>query len=170
MLEPSMLSVLVILLALASVWDLALHRIPNSLVVGVAATGLLAQAMHGATSLVSSAFAIVVAGAVTWPAWSRCWIGGGDLKLAAATAAWLGIARVPIYVLASAVAIGVLSLAAYALSARSAREEMRQNLALAARGVPVAAPVRPEAGRAQVPAGAGFAIGAITTLAFGGGL
>jgi prepilin peptidase CpaA len=169
--ESSMLSVLMILLALASVWDVALHRIPNALVVGVAVTGLLAQALHGGGTEVGwSALAVLGVGAATWPAWTRGWIGGGDLKLAAATAAWLGTARVPLYLLVSALSIGALSVACYALSAREARGEVRRNLVYAAKGVPIAAPIGAATGRAQVPAGAGFAVAALVVLAMTGGL
>lgn len=166
-----MLPVLVALLAVASAWDVGRHRIPNALVVGVAATGALARAMHGGmTALGWSALAVVAVGAVVWPAWTRRWIGGGDLKLAAAAAAWLGIARVPFYLVASGLAIGVISMISYAWCARAVRAEVRRNLALAARGFPGLAPIDAHAGRVQVPAGVGFAIGALATLAIHGGL
>jgi prepilin peptidase CpaA len=166
-----MLPVLLTLLALASVWDVALHRIPNALVVGVAVSGLLGSAMRGgATAVGSSALACVAVGAALWLAWTRHWIGGGDLKLASATAAWLGIARVPAYLLASAMAIGVVSVASYALSERAARSEMRRNLVYAAKLGSVAAPICAENGRVQVPAGAGFAMAAVIVLVMTGGL
>jgi prepilin peptidase CpaA len=171
MTEPSILSVLFVLLALASAWDIALHRIPNALVVGVMTTGFVAQVIHGQwAALVSSAIAVLATAAALWFGWTNRWIGGGDLKLAAAAAAWLGIARVPLHLLTSALSIGALSLACYALSKCQARAEVRRNLVYAAKGLPIAAPIGGDGGRAQVPAGAGFAIGAMVVLAMTGGL
>jgi Flp pilus assembly protein protease CpaA len=77
-------------------------------------------------------------GAATWPVWARGWLGGGDLKLGAAAAAWIGLGDVVTYVLASAVAVGLVSIACYAASARTARRTVRRNLAAAARGVSIA--------------------------------
>jgi prepilin peptidase CpaA len=170
MIEPLTLSVLA-LLAVASVSDVTQHRIPNALVVGVAGVSLAQAAVRGGfVALGSSLLAIVVVGALIWPAWTRRWIGGGDLKLAAATGAWLGVTSVPTFLVASSVTIGVMSLASYALSARATRADVRRNLVFAARGVAFTAPLGSQAGRAQVPAGAGFAVGAIVTLVLSGGL
>jgi prepilin peptidase CpaA len=167
-----LLPVLGTLLAVASASDVALHRIPNTLVVGVAATGLLVQVVAGPglTGFGGSVLAVIVVGAIVWPAWARGWIGGGDLKLGAATAAWIGFAAVPGYLLASAVAVGVLSTWCYAVSARRARSAVRRNLAAVARGVSIEVSLGAEDGRVQVPAGVGFAIGALVTLASTGGL
>jgi prepilin peptidase CpaA len=167
-----MLIVLGTLLAAASASDVALHRIPNALVVGVAATGLLAQALGGAgiATMAGSALGVVVVGAVVWPAWTQGWIGGGDLKIGAAAAAWVGLGDAPTYVVTSAVAVGALSIACYALSARYARAEVRRNLVTAARGAAIAPSLGAENGRVQVPAGVGFAVGALVTIAMRGGL
>jgi prepilin peptidase CpaA len=167
-----MLPVLGTLLAVASASDVALHRIPNALAVGVAATGLLAQLVegHGLWSVGGSTLAVVVVGAIVWPAWARGWVGGGDLKLGAAAAAWVGVAHVPTYVVASAVGVGIVSLVSYTASTRSARSEVRRNLAAAAHGVSIAVPLGAQDGRTQVPAGVGFAIGALVTLSIAGGL
>jgi prepilin peptidase CpaA len=166
-----MTSVLLTLLAIASVWDIALHRVPNALAVGIAAVGLVDALLRGGVmGLGGSVLAVVCVGALVWPAWARRMVGGGDLKLAAAGAAWLGIRLVPAYLLTSAVAIGTLAIVSYALSASSARADVRRNLSFAVRGVPFAVAIGSEAGRAQVPAGAGFAVAAIVTLVLSGGL
>jgi prepilin peptidase CpaA len=163
-----MLSVLVMLLAVASASDVAIHRIPNALVVGVVAAGALAQVLSGGLpALAAGGTAVVVVAAALWPAWARHWIGGGDLKLAAAIGVWLGITRVPIYLLESAIVAGLLSLVCYFLSARSARAEVRCNLAVATRGVRFAAPLDASCGRIQVPAGAAFAVGGLLALLLG---
>jgi prepilin peptidase CpaA len=166
-----MLLVLATLLAVASASDVALHRIANSLVIAVAATGLLsALLVGGAVALGEGALASVVTAAVIWPAWAKEWIGGGDLKLAAATAAWLGIGHVPTYLLTSAIAVGIVSMVCYAASAPAVRSDVRGNLAMLARGAGFSAPLRNDRGRVQVPAGVGFAVGALVTLAMRGGL
>lgn len=167
-----LLPVLAALLAIASAGDVAVHRIPNALVLSVLATGLLAQglATPRIPALAGSLGAVLVVGIVTWPAWTRSWLGGADLKLAAATAAWLGLEHVPVYLLASAVSVGAVSVVCYGASARAARSEVRRNLAIAARGVAIAAPLGAEGGRVQVPAGLGFALGALATLALAGRL
>jgi prepilin peptidase CpaA len=167
-----MLPVLGTLLAVASASDVAIQRIPNALVLGVAVTGLLTQAMAaGPVGLAGAAIAAVVAGVTVWPFWNRGWIAGGDLKLAAATATWLGLRSVPAYMLVSAVAVGVVSVVCYAASAQSARAQVRNNLSAAVRGAGIGAvTLGAEEGRVRVPAGVGFAAGALVTLAMTGGL
>lgn len=167
-----MLPVLGTLLAVASASDVALQRIPNALVLGVVGTGLLTQAMAaGFVGVASAVGAAMAVGLMVWPFWSRGWVGGGDLKLAAATATWVGLGSVPTYVLASAVGVGVVSVVCYAASNHSARAQVRNNLAAAVNGAAMAAvPIAAEEGRAQVPAGVGFAAGALVTLAMRGGM
>ncbi len=159
------------LLAVASASDVALHRIPNSLVVGIAATGLLGALLAtGALGVGGSLAALVITAAVIGPAWARSWVGGGDLKLGAATAAWVGIERLPMYLVASAIAVGLVSSVCFAASAHPVRTQVRRHLAMAARCAAFSAPIGSETGRVQVPAGVGFAIGALITLAMTGGL
>jgi prepilin peptidase CpaA len=166
-----LIPVLGTLLAVGAASDVAMHRIPNALVVGIAATGLLGALLAtGAVGVGGSTVAIVVAAVVIWPAWTRGWVGGGDLKLGAATAAWLGVERLPAYVVASAVVVGLVSIVCYAASAQAVRSQVRRHLALAARGGAFSAPIGSETGRVQVPAGVGFAIGALATIAMTGGL
>ncbi len=166
--DPTMLPVLVILLAVASVSDATQHRIPNPLVVGVAATGALAQLLRGGpVALGGSVLAVAVVGALFWPAWRRVWLGGGDLKFAAAAAAWVGLARLPGYLLASGVALGAMAVVGYALSSPAVRGEVLRNLVFAARGRPDAAPIGPAPGRVRLPAGVAFSVGALAALVIG---
>jgi prepilin peptidase CpaA len=58
-------------------------------------------------------------------------IGGGDVKLAAATAVWVGLGKLPWFALATALAGGIVSLVCFALAGKSARADMRANLTLA---------------------------------------
>ncbi len=169
--SAQMLPVLGTLLAVASASDMAMHRIPNGLVVGIAITGFLSALLaDGVGGAGGSVLALLITVAVVWPAWAKGWVGGGDLKLASSAAAWLGLGLVPAYLVASALAVGVVSICCYAASARSARSEVLGNLATAARGAGFSAPLGSERGRVQVPAGLGFAVGALVTLAMTGRL
>lgn len=157
------------LLAIAAAFDVARHRIPNAISVAVAVLGIasaLLRAGPRAALLALAALAVVFA-ALLVP-WRRGFLGGGDLKLAAAAAAWVGLGGLWRYGLASGVTLGVLAAVSYVASTRSARREIRANLALAGRGI--AAPIEIGAGRGRVPvpAGAAFAFGALWTLVFGG--
>jgi prepilin peptidase CpaA len=112
-LEVALLIVFPGLMAYAAASDLLTMKIPNALSLAlIAAFGVFAwavalpwevAALHlAAGSLVLIAcFAMFAAG----------WIGGGDAKLAAATAVWLGFDKLVEYLLIASVAGGALSLA-----------------------------------------------------------
>jgi hypothetical protein len=102
---------------------------PNALTVGVAASGVaVALAAGGPHAALASAGAAALVVAVLWIPWGKGAIGGGDLKLAGGTAAWVGLAALPRFALVSLVAVGVLAVACYLLSEREARAEIRANL------------------------------------------
>ena len=88
------LTVLGSLLAIACACDLAERRIPNALTGALAATGVLAQL---ATAGVRGAAGACAAGIAVFALLSLAWrsgkLGGGDLKLLAAVAVWVGPAR-----------------------------------------------------------------------------
>lgn len=150
------------LLAAAAASDVARHRIPNALSVSIAATALVARTLdEGILGGGSGLAGLAVTGAVLYPAWARRAIGGGDLKLAAAAAAWVGLAGLPRYAIASAAAAGLLAVICYLASAPAARREMRMNLLFAGRGVTASVATRPGQGRVPLPAGAAFASGAL---------
>ncbi|ABS28149.1 prepilin peptidase [Anaeromyxobacter sp. Fw109-5] len=158
------------LLAIAAASDVALRRIPNVVVVAVAAAGIASQAVvHGMGNAASGLAAAGITAGVLWPAWKRRMVGGGDLKLAAASAGWIALAGVPVYFVASALAAGMLAVVAYSASTLGARSAMRRNLVALALGSGSAdLPLQPVPGRAVVPAGAAFALGALFTILFGG--
>ena len=64
--------------------------------------------LHGMMSHVGAALAVL---AVTFVFFARGWIGGGDAKLAAATALWLGFDHLMAYLLYASIFGGVLTLA-----------------------------------------------------------
>lgn len=154
-------AVIASLLAVAAASDVSRHRIPNALPLAIAGCALVARWIDGGIPGGLSALAALgLTGAILFPAWSRRAIGGGDLKLAAAAAAWVGLAGLPRYALASALAAGLLAILCYLASAPAARREIRANLLLAGRRVPVPVATQPGGGRAPLPAGAAFAAGA----------
>jgi prepilin peptidase CpaA len=109
------LTILGALLAIAGASDLATRRVPNALMIAVAVTGAFAQWASGGYA---SALAGIAGGAgilaLFFAAWATGKLGGGDLKLAAATAVWLGPSRLPAFVLFTAMAGLPVALATYA--------------------------------------------------------
>lgn len=139
----------------AAAWDLARRRIPNLLVAAVLVDGLWAQATAGGGPL-GPLGGLAAAGlvlALLFPLWTRGGIGGGDVKLAFAAAVWVGLPRLPVFLLAGAMAGGLVAAACYLLSKRDARRAIRGNLwtALVLRQIPDAAAARAGAGRITVP-------------------
>jgi prepilin peptidase CpaA len=162
-------AVLVALLGAAAASDVALHRIPNAMSVAVAATALAARSISGGLlGALSGVAAGLVVGALLYPAWSRRAVGGGDLKLGAAAAIWVGLPGLPRYALASAVAVGLIATWCYAASTRAARREIRANLVAVRLGVAAPVPIGAAGGRVPVPAGAALATGAVVASLLGG--
>ncbi|MGC4122012.1 MAG: A24 family peptidase [Myxococcales bacterium] len=162
------LVVLGALLAAASTWDFAERRIPNGLILAVAATGLFLQGFsRGAPGLASGLAASLVVGALLWGPWATGRVGGGDLKLAAATAISLGLLRLPLFLLATAVVGGFVAAGYYATSPRAERAEVRSRLA----GLATTGSLSLVSGsdrRASVPYAVAIALGTLVALRWGG--
>lgn len=117
MTELVLLAFFPLLMAYAASSDLLTMTIPNTLslllVVGfglmACLSGLPAEAvlMH----LVASGLVFLV----TFVMFALGWMGGGDAKLAAATALWLGFGTLPDYLLLASIAGGGLTLAILAM-------------------------------------------------------
>jgi prepilin peptidase CpaA len=93
------------LLAVAAAADVAQRRVPNLVVAPLAVAGLAAQWSSGgvlaaADGLLAGSLVTVVLGI----AWAKGALGGGDLKLAAAAAIWLGSRSVLPFLLFAGVA------------------------------------------------------------------
>jgi prepilin peptidase CpaA len=101
-------------LLFAAAHDLAVRTVPNlaSLIVGAA--GLSLNALDG--RLVQALFGAGLVFAGTWYCWRNGWIGGGDVKLLSAGALLVPPASVPVLVLMTAIAGGVLALFYLALA------------------------------------------------------
>src|SRR5262245_3322772 len=85
------------------------NRITLILVAGFFALGLVAgMNVHDVLSHVGAALSVL---AVTFVFFARGWIGGGDAKLAAATALWLGFEHLMPYLLYASLFGGILTLA-----------------------------------------------------------
>ena len=85
------------------------NRVALILVAGFFALALVSgMSPHDMLSHVGAAFTVL---AVTFVFFARGWIGGGDAKLAAATALWLGFDHLMPYLLYASIFGGVLTLA-----------------------------------------------------------
>ena len=96
----------------AAVSDLGWRRIPNALCAGIAGIGVLrlgvTQADWGNVAAdLGAATAILLLGALVFV---RGWLGGGDVKLSAAAALWVGAANVALFLTTMALADGVLAI------------------------------------------------------------
>ncbi len=112
-------------LAVAAASDLASRRIPNVLVLTVGLLGLAVSA--GSHQLLSSVAAALACLCLTVPMWRRGLVGGGDVKLLAAAAAWVRLDHLFAFGLAVALGGGVLSLLALLRASTSERRLVRAN-------------------------------------------
>jgi prepilin peptidase CpaA len=94
-------------LAAAALGDIASRRIPNPVVAVVALAGLSRQLLAGApVPALAAAACVLLAAALLW---LRGLIGGGDVKLLAASSLLVPAALVPAFLLATALAGGGLA-------------------------------------------------------------
>jgi prepilin peptidase CpaA len=85
------------------------NRVTLALVAGFVAMALVSGMSVNDMLIHAGAAATVLA--VTFVFFARGWIGGGDAKLAAATALWLGFDHLVVYLLYASIFGGVLTLA-----------------------------------------------------------
>jgi len=97
--------------AIAVAADLTTRRIPNALTIALALTGLAMHAAAGWVQLAVSFSALALVMALGFLAFSMKWLGGGDVKLAAAAAATLGFPDTLAFLAYTAIGGGVLALA-----------------------------------------------------------
>lgn len=112
-------------LAVAAASDLASRRIPNVLVLTAGLLGLAVSAERH--QLVSGLAASIICLCLTVPMWRRGLVGGGDVKLAAAAAAWVRLDHLIAFVLVVALCGGALSALALARASSSERRLVRAN-------------------------------------------
>jgi prepilin peptidase CpaA len=112
LLHLSLLAFFPALMALSASMDLLTFTIPNRLCGALALGYLVFAALLGVPAVdillnVSCALAIL---AIAFGMFTLGWVGGGDAKLAAATAAWLGWTAILDYGVAAALFGGILTL------------------------------------------------------------
>jgi prepilin peptidase CpaA len=146
-------------LAAAAWLDLRERRIPNPLTASLGLGGLVAAAMaHGWSGLAVAGSGALCGGVALAVPWRRGWLGGGDLKLAAAMGAWLGPASIAVAV-AGGFVIGALVALLFLLADGALRRDVVVNFATALTEARLpAAPLRPR--RQTVPLGAAMALAA----------
>ena len=120
MADIALLTIFPALMAYAAASDLVTMTIPNrlslTLIAAFAAFALAAGLPWGAILTHVAAGALVLA--VCFGLFAFRWIGGGDAKLAAAAALWLGFGPLADYVLLSTIAGGFLTLMILGLRGR----------------------------------------------------
>jgi prepilin peptidase CpaA len=152
-------------LVIGTVWDIAKRRIPNFLTAAIALMGLTAQLVdRGGWSALSGVGAAVVSVALLYRPWTAGGIGGGDVKMAAAVAIWVGLEGMIRYALAVAAAGGVVALIMYVISREDIRQDIKANLTLAALQQTLPSVDVKAVGRVSVPYGLAIAVGAAVAL------
>lgn len=90
---------LILLLVLAAAFDVARLRIPNPVCAAVAALFLIPGIIHAPDLDLAGRFAALAAVLlVGWPLFTFGLVGGGDVKLLAATSLWVGLDRLLLHV------------------------------------------------------------------------
>ncbi|HZZ83153.1 MAG TPA: prepilin peptidase [Anaeromyxobacteraceae bacterium] len=153
----------VVLLLVGAAWDLLRRRVPNAVSGGVLLAGIGAQFAKGPREAALAILAGFLVGIVLSLLWAARLVGGGDVKLAVAAAVCVGWFRVPVYLLATALAGGVASLVCYFASSPEARSRVRSNLTAVALGLGSVG-VSPDRKMVPVPYGVAIAAGALTVL------
>jgi prepilin peptidase CpaA len=112
MISLIVITVFVLLMGVAAISDVRAYRIPNGLVLGIGLLFLLAAPAAGMPWQVTvwHLLAGVLLFALGYALFSFGLIGGGDAKLVAAAALWVGWTALPHFLLYTALAGGVLAI------------------------------------------------------------
>lgn len=112
MISLFMLALFVFLMSLAAISDLRAYRIPNALVIAVALLFILAAPLAGMPPQIVlwHLLAGALLFALGYGLFSAGLIGGGDAKLVAAAALWVGWTALPHFLLYTALAGGALAI------------------------------------------------------------
>ena len=98
-------------LCVAALYDLGWRLIPNMLPLALAGAGLLLRVAEGANAIVSALVAGAAAAVLLGIVWWRGLLGGGDAKLGVAASLFVPPHALAPFLLATALAGGVLALA-----------------------------------------------------------
>jgi prepilin peptidase CpaA len=155
-----------LLLLAACVTDVRSRRIPNVLVLAIAAGGLMySAASHPLGAALRSSVTGLLLGFAIWIVFYVAGVlGAGDVKFFAAASAWLGPSATWRAALVAALAGGVLAVAFLLHERRLARTLHRMTVAAASRSVPLLLETSDgqESGQARLPYGVALAAGALT--------
>lgn len=152
-------------LSAAIIWDVRCRRIPNAICAFVFLSAIVVRAVdQGGLAALSGAGVAVLVVATLYRPWRLGGIGGGDVKLAAATGAWVGFAQLPWFALSTAAAGGLVALVCYFIGRAPARAEIRANLTLAVLQNELPPVPSHRAGHMSVPYALAIACGAVVTF------
>jgi prepilin peptidase CpaA len=161
MISLLMLAAFIILMGTAAVSDLSTYRIPNRLVLTIALLFILAAPLAGMP--LEIAFWHLLAGVLLfvlgYGLFSLGMIGGGDAKLVAAAALWVGWTALPHFLLYTALAGGLLAFAMLIW------EFIRMHVELTAANPESSLIKRIAALKPDLPYGVAIAVGACAALA-----
>lgn len=149
----------------ATVFDLRRRRIPNAVAGFVFFSGLgVSGYLGGVTAALSGLAAAVILLALLFVPWKGGGIGGGDVKLTAATGAWVGLSHLVWFILAVAVAGGVVAAVFYLFASPVARQEVKANLVLAGLHGEMPTKATHKKGHLSVPYAVAISAGAVVAL------
>lgn len=155
-------AVFTVLLLWAALGDLRSRRIPNRVVVAIAILGVAYSAFSGGMHGLGSSFGGMATGLVCWlPFYVLGWLGAGDVKMFAASGAWLGPMKALEGSLVAALFGAVLALL-WMLHVRGFRKSL-ETLAIATSspGVLSSSAKQGETERGTMPYGIAIAAGAL---------
>jgi prepilin peptidase CpaA len=154
-------------LILSVVCDLRKRRIPNAVSAWILISGLTVRGFEqGAGALFSGVGAAALVVAALYRPWLMGGIGGGDVKLAAATAAWVPFSRLPWFALSAAATGGLFAVIYFFRAGAPARAEIRDNLTLAVLQNELPAVPSHRAGHLSLPYSLAIASGAVVVFLF----
>jgi prepilin peptidase CpaA len=149
----------------AVVCDLRNRRIPNAISGFIFLSAVVVRAIdQGGLAALSGVGVAALVVATLYRPWRLGGIGGGDVKLAAATGAWVGLAQLAWFALSTAAAGGLVAAICYFFGRASARAEIRANLTLAVLQNELPAVPSHRAGHISVPYALAIACGAVVAF------
>jgi len=125
------------LLMIAAWWDVATRTIPDTIGLLLVATGAIARILNGPEALAFSAGTALLLFVLLLVAYSRGFIGGGDVKIMTALAVGLSPFDCYRFVIATAIAGGFLGICYLLLSRRPAGMRERKGASLLGRVVAI---------------------------------